>query len=492
MKFLLATIKHETNTFSPVPTDIARFSLGEAMPITGERAKLLRKGTGTAIGGYMEVLESNGIEFDVAVVAEARPSGPVEQLAFEAIVAPVIEALRTGSYAAVLLDLHGAMVTEQFDDAETEILHRVRAVAANMPIGVTLDMHANVYEKTVELATVITGYHTYPHVDAKDAGIRAARLVIDTVRGKINPRLAWCNAPMLPHIMRQGTHDGPNQLLQRECMRMEREGHVLAASVFTGFPHADIHDAGLSVVVCTNDDAELASHSSEALRQQAWEARQAFVFQGSPLMESLAHAKTSTQFPVVILDHCDNASSGGTMDTTVVLNAVLEQGFEDAVFFAIHDPAVVGQAIALGKGREAVFSLGGKQQNLATCEDNPSLILRACVKTISDGRVTLRGPMMAGMTVNMGPSVVLTCSGVDIVVVSNHVEPSDLSYFSTLGLDVHELKYLILKSRVHWRAGFGDLARCIVEADGIGVTGSDYTKFNYTKVRRPIFPLDPL
>ncbi|QIL73925.1 M81 family metallopeptidase (plasmid) [Diaphorobacter sp. HDW4B] len=490
MKFLLATIKHETNTFSPVPTDVARFSLGEDVPIQGERAAALRRGTGTAMGGYIEVLEAYGIEFDVAVVAEARPSGPVQQQAFDAITDPVIAALSAGCYSAVLLDLHGAMVTVQFDDAETELLQRIRSVVPNIPIGMTLDMHANVSVETVKLATVLTGYHTYPHVDAKDAGARAARLLVSAVQGTTKPRLAWCNAPMLPHVMRQGTYSGPNQILQSACIRLEQQGVALAASVFTGFPHADIEGAGLSVVVCCDDDPLQAGQLAEHLCLQAWELRHDFVFEGTPLVHSLDQAAAAKEFPVVVLDHCDNASSGGTMDTTVVLAEVLKRNLDRAVFFAIHDPDVVQQAIATGKGSVAVFSLGGKHQNLATGEPNPPLEVRARVKTISDGKVILHGPMMAGMAVNMGPTVVLQCDDVDIVVVSNHVEPSDRSYFSTLGFDVLQMKFLILKSRVHWRAGFGDLARTVVEADGIGVTGSDYTKFNYRKVRRPIFPLD--
>lgn len=180
------------------------------------------------------------------------------------------------------------------------------------------------------------------------------------------------------------------------------------------------------------------------------------------------------------------------MDTTAVLSEILKRKFSNTVFFAIHDPIAVAQAEVLGVGGTATFSLGGRYNKLATAEPNPSLPVTATVKSISDGKVVLRGPMMAGMVVNMGSTAVLTCNGVDVVVVSNHVEPSDLSYFSTLGFDVEALSYLVLKSRVHWRAGFGHIARSVVEADGVGVTGSDYAKFQYEKVRRPIFPLDSI
>jgi microcystin degradation protein MlrC len=267
---------------------------------------------------------------------------------------------------------------------------------------------------------------------------------------------------------------------------------VLAASVFTGFPHADIRNAGLSAVVCTDANAEQARQMRDALLDQAWENRSAFLYEGQPLAESVARAKSSTTWPVVLLDHCDNSASGGTMDTTGVLAEVLRQDLRDAVFYAIRDPQAVERAIAAGVGNELTLSLGGLSELKATGDVNAPITVSARVRIISDGAFRLRGPMMAGVAISAGKTVVLQVGGVQVVVTSLATEPHDLAYLMSLGIDLDRTRYLVLKSRVHWRAGFGSLAQEVIECDSVGVTTSDYSKLRFERVRRPIYPLDEL
>ena len=146
--------------------------------------------------------------------------------------------------------------------------------------------------------------------------------------------MRWGNKPMLPHVMRQGTHAEPNKSLQERCIALEAQG-VLAASVFVGFPHADIREAGLSAVVCTDGKAEQAEQLRDELLERAWDARADWVFHPEPLEAAITRAKAVTQGPVVLLDHYDNTGSGGTMDTTAVLAEMLRQGLDNAVFYAI-------------------------------------------------------------------------------------------------------------------------------------------------------------
>lgn len=492
MRWLIAQFKHETNTFSPVPTPFERFY--RATPADADQASLLAayRGTGLAIGGFIDVAERVGAELVLATAAEAQPSRPTDDATYERISQRILSRLTEGGFDAVLLDLHGAMVTESLQDAEGELLRRLREIAPDIPIGVTLDMHANVHEAMVRHATVITGYHTYPHVDIHAAGVRAAELIWRTLRGEIRPVLEWGQAPMLPHVMRQGTQAGPNRALQARCEALEAAGEVLAASVFVGFPHADIAQAGLSAVVCSDARPDQARQQVEALLAQAWQARAEFVFQPTPLAEAVARAKACPAGPVVLLDHCDNSASGGSMDSTAVLAELLRQGLDDAVFYAIWDPAAVQQALAAGIGRTLSLSLGGKTALPALGRDNPPLALTARVKLAFDGRFRNRGPMYRGVQTDLGPSVVLAVGGLDIVVVSEHQEPFDLNCLSSLGIDPAQKRYIALKSRVHWRAGFGDLAREVIECDGLGVTTSDYGALRFERVRRPIYPLDPL
>jgi microcystin degradation protein MlrC len=306
--------------------------------------------------------------------------------------------------------------------------------------------------------------------------------------------MAWGNAPMLPHVMRQGTADHPNKQLQERCAQMVADG-ALGVSLFTGFPHADITNAGLSVVVVTDGDKAKAEKLRDELLKQAWDDREAFVYKLEPLQESVARAKAMPpkqpgDGPVVLLDHYDNCASGGTMDTTVVLAEILRQGLEDVAAFAVFDPEAVQQAIKAGIGAEVTLSIGGKMAMPALPIESPPLTVTGTVKTISHGRFKNRGPMGRGVQMNMGPSVVLDTGKVEIVLISQHTEPSDLNCFLSLGIDPTQKRYVMLKSRIHWRAGLGPLAKAVVECAGVGVCTSDYGQLTFKNVRRPIYPLD--
>ncbi len=285
MRIVVAQMSHETNTFSPVVTDLKRFSHGE-----GERAIATYRGTATCLGGFIALCEAAGAEIVLPIAAGAAPSGPVENDAFEYIAQRIVAAAARGC-DAMLLDLHGAMVTRTYDDGEGELLRRIRAVAPDVPIALALDMHANLYPETVARVDVIAGYQTYPHIDMDQTALRAGRALLQMLAGKCHPTMVWGNAPMLPHVMRQGTDDFPNAQLQARAREMERDG-ALAVSLFTGFPHADIEQAGLSVVVVTDGDRRQAELWRDELLDQAWNDRAAFVYVPEPLAESVAKAKT--------------------------------------------------------------------------------------------------------------------------------------------------------------------------------------------------------
>lgn len=492
MRLLLAMFKHETNTFSPVPTPFERFFRRTGGAISGAAAIDAYRGTGGALGAYIDVADELGAEITLAVAADAFPSGPVHDDAYRRITSLILDAVAQGGYDGILLDLHGAMVTQSLDDGEGTLLRRLREIDPHTPVGVTLDMHANLYDDIVKHATVVTGYHTYPHVDMYEAGQRAARILARTLAGEIRPVMVWGNKPMLPHVMRQGTHAEPNRSLQARCMAYE-QGDALAASLFVGFPNADIENAGLSVVVCTNGDEEKARELRDSLLDEAWRERAQFLYAGEPLEASVARAKASTVAgPLVLLDHCDNTASGGTMDTTEVLAEVLKQGLDNAVFYAIYDPQAARQAIEAGIGNEVTLTLGGKLPMPALRETSRPIEVTARVKLIFEGVFRNRGPMYRGALNNTGPTVVLDTGKVEIVVVSAHQEPFDLNCLSSVGIDPTQKRYIVLKSRVHWRAGFGDLAREVIECAGVGVTTSDYGKLEFRKVRRPIYPLDAI
>ncbi|MBP6903259.1 MAG: M81 family metallopeptidase [Burkholderiaceae bacterium] len=496
MKLVIAQMKHETNTFSPVPTPLARFAVEGGVPPSGEAAIAAYRGTGSAIAAFIELAEEAGAQMVVPVAAAAWPSGPVHDAAFEYIAGRICEAVAAGC-DGVMLDLHGAMVTQSFEDGEGELLRRIRAIAPTVPIAVALDMHTNLYDAMGEHSTVIAGYQTYPHIDMHGTGLRAGRALLALLAGRARPSMAWGRADMLPHVMRQGSDDEPNRSLQARCREMEAQG-ALSASVFVGFPNADIRDAGLSAVVVTDNDPALARRWTDELLALAWERRAEFVYRIEPLAESMARAqalaaaKPPGSGPVVLLDHSDNCASGGTMDTMTVIGAMLDAGLSDAAAFAVYDPAAVQQMMAAGIGATITLELGGKLPMPSIGLQGQPRTVTGRVRRLSDGLYRNRGPMSAGELVSMDACGVLEVAGIEIVVISNHVEPHDLAAFTAVGIAPDRLRFLMLKSRVHWRAGLRSLAHAVVECAGTGVCTSDYQLLNFQHVRRPIYPLDAL
>ena len=350
-------------------------------------------------------------------------------------------------------------------------------------------MHANLFPAMARTATTLAGYQTYPHVDMYETGLRAARPVLGLVARQCQPTLVFGHRPMLPHVMRQSSLDSPNREIQARAREMEENG-ALSASFFVGFPHADIPYAGVSAVVVTDSDWALATRYCEELLDMAWQARAKFVYVPEPLETSLRKAKDAGAKPVVLLDHYDNCASGGTMDTMAVLGAILDAGLSDVAAFAVCDPQAVAQMREAGSGAHVTLALGGKH-------DMPELGLKGVprgvsgtVKRLFDGQYRNEGPMAHGERVDMGLTAVLDTGSVEIVVVSRQVEPYDIAPWRHLGIDPREKSYLMLKSRVHWRAGLGPLAGSVIECAGAGVCTSDYSQLRFRRVRRPVYPID--
>ena len=227
MKLVIAQMKHETNTFSPVPTPLARFARGKSTPLEGAEIREAFRNTGSAIGAFIDLAERAGAEITLPVAGNAAPSGPVQTGAYEWMAGRILDAVRRGC-DAVLLDLHGAMVTERHDDGEGELLGRLRRLAPQLPVGVALDMHTNLFPAMAANASVIAGYQTYPHVDMYETGMRAGRPVLAMLEGRAQPAMAWGWRPMLPHVMRQSSLDAPNREIQARAKAMEKEGALAA------------------------------------------------------------------------------------------------------------------------------------------------------------------------------------------------------------------------------------------------------------------------
>jgi microcystin degradation protein MlrC len=280
----------------------------------------------------------------------------------------------------------------------------------------------------------------------------------------------------------------------RSAIRLAREaeasGEVLAATVFGGFALADIADAGSSVVCIADGSRAKAEAAADRLARQLWDTRGEFVYRHHPLADAVAEAKAIPEGPVLLLDHADNTGSGGTQDVMTVIEEVLRQGLEDVAVAAVWDPAAVRQMQIAGVGSTITVALGGKTDMPSIGETGRPLTVTGRVKALTDGEWVVRGPMYNGLKVSMGPSALLDTGRMQIVVTSRHHEPWDQGVFLSMGVDPKYKRYLLLKSRIHYRAGFAPIARATITCDGIGVTTSDNRLLTYRNVRRPIFPLD--
>jgi len=491
MKIVTARLNHETNTFSPVPTPLASF--GPDGPTFGDEAYRQARGSRTGLGAFIEAAERRGASVTVAVNATANPSGRVDAGAYERLAGAIVEAVSAGC-DAILLDLHGAMVSERFDDGEGELLRRVRAVAPNTPLAVALDLHGNVTQAMVDSADVIVGFKTYPHVDMFETGAHAARLLFDWIDGGPRPHVAWAQPPLLSHTLRSATGEGAMQRAVEQARSLERDG-LLAATVFAGFSLADFHDAGVSVVTVASAPDE-AQRAANELARAIWQERNGFVYASTPLAGSVTEAKRlkaqAGGRPVLLLDHGDNVMSGGTCDTTDALEECLRQGLSNIGVGPLCDPDAVEVATNAGLGATLDLELGNVRLLGLGTDPRPRMRARARVRALTDGRFRITGPIYTGQLAAMGRTAVIEAADATLVLTERPTEPLDLGVFASAGVDPTGYAYLILKSRMYCRPVFAPLASALVLCDSRGITSSDYSLFRFRRLRRPIHPLDRL
>jgi microcystin degradation protein MlrC len=492
-RYVLAEMMHETNTFSPQLTGIDKF--GRVSPsgktLVGAEAIETFGRTNTGFGGFYQLLEERGATIDVPLVASAWPSGLVTDDAYEEMAGSIVDSARTGP-DAMFLSLHGAMVTQSYDDAEGELLRRIRSVAPDMPIAVCLDFHLGMSPELCANATVVTGYRTYPHIDIYETAQRAGRTLLKALEGEVEPVISWGVLPMMTNMLRQTPAQQPMKDIMDRAIQAEASGEVLTASVFGGFPLSDIPHTGLSVVVVSDGDKDGGDRLRDELLTMAWERRADFVFDFEPMETSVARAKAAATDagPVVLADHGDNCGAGGITDVMSVLEEVIKQGLDDVVAGPYCDPVTVQLAKAAGVGAEITVDVGGKVDMPAIALDARPLTITATVAAVSDGRYIVRGPMATGTTTNLGDTVLLETGSAEILLSSLPLEPFDLGFYTHIGIDPTKRKYLLIKSRQHFRAVFEPIANEIIPVAGPGVCSEDYSIRTFHRIRRPMYPMD--
>ena len=491
MRIATGGIQHETNTFATTPTTLADFEReSDCGPdfLGGETLLRMFRGTGTVHGGYLEAAEALDIELLPLLCVRAQPGGIVSQKAFQTLLGVFLERLRAVlPVDGVVLDLHGAMVSQEHADAEGVFIAAVRQlVGPQLPLFSTLDLHANITPQMARLADVLIGFDTYPHVDMRARGREAVELMARTIRGEIRPAQAYRQLPLITLPPKQCTLRQPMQGLMARVAELEAQPRMLTATVSMGFPFADIADAGVSVLVTSDGDQQLAEGKADELAGWLWQLRDQLQPELMPVDELIRFCASDAAGLIIYADGSDNPGGGAPSDGTVILRALVEAGVDNAVVGLICDPQTAAEAHAAGVGSTIQVRLGGKTDD----RHGSPLDGKAYVRCLSDGYFVHRGPMRYGCAGHLGPMALLVIDGLEVVVCTYRTQLLDREMLHAVGVAVQHRRLLVVKSAVHFRADLGPLATHIFDADTPGIHRPDFAAFDYRQLRRPIYPLD--
>lgn len=488
MRVACGGLLHETATFMNRPTTLADFSEGVGLFRGVEMLERLR-GTNMCPGGFIEAAGREGFELVPLVWAFAYPSGTVERQAYDALAGELVERFHraeaeSGRIDALLVDLHGAMVVEGIDDADGQLLETMRAVLGpKRPIVATFDMHSNHTRRRITSADAVVGYDTYPHVDMAQRGEEAGRLIARLVRREIAPRMALVQLPLFWPPARQATAHPPMDEVMRRVHALEQRPGMLSVTVATGFPWADVPDVGASVIVVADGDQRLADEAAQELADFVWQNRQQFCREQLRPREAIEQARRDPK-PVFLADHADNTGGGAPGDSTEIVRAFLDLRLPDALVLYLVDAEIARAAHAAGVGARLSGPLGGKFDPI----QGPPIEGEFEIVALSTGEFAYDGPMYAGMRGNMGLSAWLRSGGTNVVVVTARQQPLDAAFARSLGIDCRRMQWIAVKSAVHFRSGFEQMAGTIYNIDAQAILTHDWSQLQYRKKSRLVFP----
>jgi microcystin degradation protein MlrC len=485
-RIAIAGFQHETNTFAPMPTTFEDFAHGGAWPGLTLGTEVIKVFTGLniPIGGF--IAASHGADLVPVLWAGAEPGGYVEQVAFDRIAEMICDGIAAAKgIDAVYLDLHGAMVTEDFEDGEGELLRRIRAVVGqDLPIAVSLDLHANTTPEFDALASSVAIYRTYPHVDMAETGERAAALLgEELVRGEPFAK-AYRQVDFIPPITDQSTLRQPGGWLYDMLPGLADHG-VSSVDFAFGFPPADIWHCGPSIFAYGHDQAavdQAADRMLEAVNRAEVEFGNPLIPAADAVQMAITMSAESDR-PVVICDPQDNPGAGAVGDSTGLLAAMVEQGASGACIGMIWDPDTAAQAHAAGEGATILASIGGRFPEVG----GPPVRVSADVEHLSDGHFTFTGPIYGGAHANLGPMACLRVRGrggdLRVVVGTGRTQNADQEIFRVVGIEPSEQKIVAVKSAVHFLADYEPIAAQVIFAEAPGANPCVLDRIPYRRLR---------
>ncbi|MES2712532.1 MAG: M81 family metallopeptidase [Pseudomonadota bacterium] len=485
MRIAIAGFQHESHSFAPMPTGWAQFVKPGGFPPLQRAATLLEtmRPTSVPIAGAIATLEAAGVTIAPLAWSFANPAGPVTPEAFERIAgimtSALSDALDAGPIDGVFLELHGAMVAVDFPDAEAEVLRRFRAIVGpSIPIACSLDPHANKTAAMVELSDVLVPYRTYPHVDQKQAGAQATRILLDMIRTGRRPAKLFRELDFWTPLPGQCTLVAPMADVMAERARLAEAPGIVELGFCFGFPYADFPGCGMAIAAYA-DTPEQAAEAADALAQFITSREAEFARGAIPAAEAVAEAiraAGAADRPIILADTQDNPGGGGHGDTTGLLAELIAQDAQGAVLALINDAESAAACHAAGQGATIPLNLGGKS-------DNAPLAVTGTVEALTDGRFVCTGPMGAGNPADLGPTALLRIGGVRVLIVTRKMQALDQALLRHIGVEPSEQKILALKSSVHFRADFQPIAAQVIIAAAPGPVVADPSGLPFTHLR---------
>ena len=476
-------IMHESNTFCDTPTDYAAFSHTYASNIIKTWGEAHHE-----IGGFIQGATQYNYTAYPMMMASATPAGRVTDDAFDRLTEMLIQHLKAApKHEGVLLALHGAMVAESYPDGDGEVLRRVREeFGYDLPIVVTLDQHTNVSEQMVAESTALVIYKTTPHIDQRQRGLQAAELMMRILKDGVAPTQALAKPPMLLNIRYHVTSAEPMLSIMNAAKALEEDPNVLVSSVAVGYPYADVHEAGPSFVVVTDNNPQLAQEEANRLSDMLWGLRGQLTLDLPDAAQAVHQSIRSERHPVILVEMGDNIGGGSPGDGTFILSELQQQGASGFVV-VVYDPEGVQSCIQAGVGGAVSLQVGGKVDNL----HGDPVSIRGNVRLIHDGQYIETEPRHGGQRYhNQGLTAVIGVGDSLVVLTSRRQTPFSLQQLCSLGIDPTSMRMIVVKAAVAYRAAYEPIAGEIIEVDTPGLTAVNPLHFEYHDVRRPLFPLD--
>lgn len=450
-RVFIASFQLETNSFAGTLTTLEDYQR-RALHY-GQKELRMRPGNNTTLGGFYDAFcEMPDVEVLMGPSAVATPGGPLRQADFDEIVSHIVSEFeayqKEKPVDGCLFAFHGAMMTEDFEDAESEILRRVRKVAGDLPIVLALDFHVNLTQEMLDLTQGIFTSRYYPHLDFNERGQQAARFIYRLMTEEIHPVATLRKLPFIFPI--KSTYEEPLKSIIADLVEESKKENVVDATFVAGFYLSDTTANAPAVYTLVEDGKEHADALADQYEKILLSHPEVFEADYPEYKEAVRKA---IAFPglTVFGEGSDNTGSGCYGDDTVLLKELLQQGAKDVGMAYFTDPESAAKCFESGEGTTVHLSLGGKS---ATAEGTPLEVDSEVLKISEEGKVLVLGPMYHNCTYRLGKSALIRFSGIYVVVATNRCQPMDGEAFRTFGLDPEKLHILVVKSAIHYQAAF--------------------------------------